>query len=58
VIALWSRPLCGSAPRGQHLAGLAAEAIGLVVVLRTMAIGVSVVAVGLAALTAWRGWEK
>jgi MFS family permease len=58
VMALWAMTLSASAPIGHLLAGLAAEAIGLAIVLRTMAIGVSVVAVGLAALTAWRGWEK
>ena len=58
VMALWAMTLSASAPIGHLLAGLAAEAVGLAIVLRTMAIGVGAVALGLAALTAWRGWER
>jgi hypothetical protein len=52
VMALWAITLSASAPLGHLLAGLAAEAIGLTVVLRCMAAGVGLAAIGLAVLAA------
>jgi hypothetical protein len=51
-MALWAMTLSASAPLGHLLAGLAADSIGVAPVLRGMAIGLGIVSVGLAALTA------
>lgn len=50
VMALWAITLSASAPIGHLLAGMAAAELGVVPVLRVMAIGVGTVAVGLAVL--------
>ena len=55
VMALWAVTLSASAPIGHLLAGQAAGAAGVVPVLRVMAAGLAVVAVGLAGLVARRG---
>jgi MFS family permease len=57
VMALWAITLSASAPLGHLLAGQAAATFGVVPVLRGMAAGTGVVAVGLVALTAGRGWR-
>ncbi|MBX9626619.1 MAG: MFS transporter [Gemmataceae bacterium] len=58
VMAVWAIMLSASAPLGHLLAGQAADAVGVVPVLGGMAAGVGAVALGLAALTAGRGWAR
>ncbi|MDB5310082.1 MAG: enterobactin exporter EntS [Gemmataceae bacterium] len=58
VMALWAMTLSASAPLGHLLAGQAAAEIGVVPVLRVMAAGAGVVAVGLAVLLAGRRWRR
>jgi hypothetical protein len=58
VMALWAITLSASAPLGHLLAGEAAARLGVVPVLRGMAVGAGVVAAALLALTAGRGLRK
>jgi hypothetical protein len=62
VMALWAMTLSASAPLGHLLAGQAAQAIGVEVVLRVMAAGTATVAIGLALLLVRRGlrnrWDQ
>ncbi|HJZ56184.1 MAG TPA: MFS transporter [Gemmataceae bacterium] len=58
VMALWAMTLSASAPLGHLLAGEAVTAFGVGPVLRAMAAGTGLVAVGLAALVAGRGLRK
>jgi MFS family permease len=58
VMALWAMTLSASAPLGHLLAGQTAATFGVVPVLQGMAAGTGVVAVGLVALVAGRGWRR
>jgi hypothetical protein len=58
VMALWAITLSASAPVGHLIAGQAADAVGIVPVLRVMAAGVGAVAVGLAVLVTGRGLRE